>query len=136
MNITLFQSQKTGISGSDNDMSNSYRSTIVDFMENKVNEITLSIPMPEIQDPALPTTNLSNVIDQFKITEIEILYKESDGVAALVVDIIPKESVTSQYDPNNPSNTFTYTYSATKPFRTLPESQITRVYDKAPVKTG
>ena len=130
----LFQSQKAGISGSDNDMSNSYRSTVVDFMENKVNEITLSIPMPEIQDPALPTTNLGNVVDQFKITEIEILYKESDSVAALVVDVIPFQSITSQYDPNNPSNTFTYTYSATKPFRTLPESQITRVYDKAPVK--
>ena len=114
-----------------NDMSASYRSTIVDFMENKVNELTLLIEMPKCGDPALPPTSLNNVGSQFKITEVEILYKESDGAAVMVVDTIKIEA--------NPftkvtTNTLSYIYSGTKPFRTLPEDQLTRVYDKIPVK--
>jgi hypothetical protein len=129
----LFQGKSTS-DLDNNDQSAAFRSTIVDFMENKVNQITLIIPMPSAGDPALATTNLSNVVDQFKITELEILFKESDGNAALVVDTIPASTITAQYDSNNPTNNFEYVYSGTKPFRTLPESQITRVYDKVPVK--
>lgn len=44
--------------------------------------------MPKCGDPALPATSLSNVASQFKITEVEILYKESDGAAVMVVDTI------------------------------------------------
>jgi hypothetical protein len=100
-------------------------------MENKVNELTLLIDMPSCGDPALPTTSLNNVADQFKIVEVEILYKESDSAAVMVVD-----TVRLQYNPGfkGVSNVLRYTYSGTKPFRTLPEDQLTRVYDKIPVK--
>ena len=120
----------------DNDMSAAYRSTIVDFMENKVNELTLLIDMPENQDPAFPATSLLNVTDYFKITEIEILFKESDGTAVLVVDTLSANEIQSQASvfSVNPTNTFQYTYSGTKPFRTLPEDDLVRVYDKVPVK--
>lgn len=114
-----------------NDMSASYRSTVVDFMENKVNELTLLIEMPKCGDPALPATSLSNVASQFKITEVEILYKESDGAAVMVVDTI---KLGNQFAKTTSSNTLSYIYSGTKPFRTLPEDQLTRVYDKVPVK--
>ncbi len=114
-----------------NDMSASYRSTVVDFMENKVNELTLLIEMPKCGDPALPATSLSNVASQFKITEVEILYKESDGAAVMVVDTI---KFGNQFAKTTSSNTLSYVYSGTKPFRTLPEDQLTRVYDKVPVK--
>jgi len=119
-----------------NDMSAAYRSTIVDFMENKVNELTLLIDMPENQDPAFPATSLLNVTDYFKITEIEILFKESDGAAVLVVDTLSANEIKSQASvfSVNPTNTFQYTYSGTKPFRTLPEDDLVRVYDKVPVK--
>jgi hypothetical protein len=119
-----------------NDMSAAYRSTIVDFMENKVNELTLLIDMPENQDPAFPATSLLNVTDYFKITEIEILFKESDGTAVLVVDTLSANEIKSQASvfSLNPTNTFQYTYSGTKPFRTLPEDDLVRVYDKVPVK--
>ena len=120
-------------SDEDNDMSAAYRSTIVNFMENKVNQIDLLIDLPANGNPNI-TTTLENATSQFKITEIEILYKESDGLAVMVVDIIPASQIISQYDAATPSNTYKYRYSGTKPFRTLPEDQLIRVYDKVPVK--
>ena len=120
----------------ENDMSAAYRSTIVDFMENKVNELTLLIDMPVNGDPAFPATTLLNTTDYFKITEIEILFKESDGAAVLVVDTISAAEIKAQTSPFvfPSTNTFQYVYSGTKPFRALPEDQLTRVYDKVPVK--
>ncbi len=117
----------------DNDMSAAYRSTVVDFMENKVNQIDLLIDLPKLGDPNYSTT-LQNVTSHFKIVEIDILYKESDGLAVSVVDTITPAQIASQFDASNPSNTYKYTYSGTKPFRTLPEDQLIRVYDKVPVK--
>jgi len=117
----------------DNDMSAAYRSTVVDFMENKVNQIDLLIDLPKLGDPNYLTT-LQNVTSHFKIVEIDILYKESDGLAVSVVDTITPAQIASQFDASNPSNTYKYTYSGTKPFRTLPEDQLIRVYDKVPVK--
>ena len=120
-------------SDEDNDMSAAFRSTIVDFMENKVNQIDLLIDLPTNGNPNI-TTTLENVASQFKITEIEILYKESDGLAVMVADVITSSQIASQYDAASPSNTYKYRYSGTKPFRTLPEDQLIRVYDKVPVK--
>ena len=56
-----------------------YRSSIVAFMKNKVNQIGLIIP--------LPTTG-SKLFDLYKINEIDILYKESDSLAVQVLDTI------------------------------------------------
>ena len=88
-------------SDDDNDMSAAYRSTIVDFMENKVNQIDLLIDLPTNGNPNI-TTTLENVTSQFKITEIEILYKESDGLAVMVVDVIPASQIINQYDAATP----------------------------------
>ena len=118
----------------DNDMSAAYRSTVVDFMENKVNQIDLLIDLPEVQDPSKGSTTLENVTSRFKIVGIDILYKESDGLAVAVVDTLTPAQISAQFDAANPSNTYKYTYSGTKPFRTLPEDQLIRVYDKVPVK--
>ena len=109
-------------------------STVVSFLENKVNQITLRIPMPSVSDPSLPTTTLQNVVDQFKIKKVEILYKESNEIRVLVVDALLRADIIGQYDSGNPSNVLEYVYSCTKPFKTLPEAQTVRVYDKVPVK--
>ncbi len=179
-------------------------STVVSFLENKVNQITLRIPMPYVDDPALPVTTLENVVEQFKIKKVEILYKESNEIRVLVVDTLSSTDITNQWIPFNLSNggtgyltaedvattttgsgngltvnirsvdavtgeilslsvnntgqnyqegdivtistgnsdatitigslnTLQYTYSGTKPFKTLPEAQTVRVYDKVPV---
>ena len=104
------------------DMENAYRSTVVQFMENKVNQIGLRIPLPVDGD---------NLIKSFKIQNIQILYKESDAQAIQVVDTIPASTVAAAAGS---TSMFEYMYNSTKPFQTLPGDEIVRVYDKIPVK--
>ena len=193
--------EETGLQEID-DQTNTYRSTVVSFVENKVNEIKLRIPLP------YKNFDLAN---KLKLTEIDILYKESDALAVKVIDTIDANFIfnaaatftTSQAVSNSPgpftinnvsggikvgdsvtgvglgasvlttypakviafvptdsSNpvsglltldqavtletgiTFKvndpdyldYNYQSTKPFKTLPQFQTTRVYDKVPVR--
>ena len=115
-----FLAEDTNVSGNTEAENAAYRSTIVEFMENKVNNILLQIPLPTIG---------SNTFNDFKITEIEILYKESDQIAVQVVDVITQEEI-----KETTTSVFEYNYQARKPFRTLPDSDIIRVYDKIPVR--
>jgi len=185
------------------DQADTYRSSVVSFVENKVNEIKLIIP--------LPYTNYT-LKNALKLKEVDILYKESDGVAVKVVETIPistieKSAGICQVDgtqagpiaiganinikniqggitvgdsiigPGIPDNTiidsfvptsvsnpvagviqlskaigssglannanltiadpnyYVYTYNSTKPTKTLPESELVRVYDKVPVRS-
>ena len=122
--------------GNTTDENAAYRSTVVDFMENKVNNIQLQIPTP------LDNSNngiLGNELyNQLKIDEIEILYKESDALAIKVVDTIPHEGENGYQALSKVNGAYTdiisYDYQSTKPFKTLPNNEITRVYDKVPVK--
>ena len=107
----------SGIPGTTTDEDDTFRSTVVQFMQNKVNKVILNIP--------LPSTNIST---DYKIQEIDILYKESDSLAVTVLDTILNSAL-----PNN-ANFIDYKYESRKPFRTLPESQLIRVYDKVPVR--
>ena len=110
----------TGLTVFDNDQTQTAESSIVSFMENKVNSIGLQIPLPTSQ------TSLSS---DFKIKEIEILYKESDGLTIKAVDSIDVSSLSS-------SNSYLeYLYVGKKPFKTLLEKETARVFDKVPVKS-
>lgn len=99
-----------------------YRSTVVSFMYNKVNNIFLQIKLP------CPANQLQSL---FKIAEIEILYKESDGLAVQVVDIITTDEIVAQAGSGD---VYVYNYQSKKPFKTLPERETVRVYDKTPVR--
>lgn len=102
------------------DEENTYRSTEVDFMKNKVNKITLNIPLP---------CSANNFLNEFKVEEIDILYKQSDQTSIKVLDSVPVE--------NNVSGDgfiYEYEYGSKPPFKTLPQAETTRVYDKVPVK--
>ena len=101
------------------DEEQTFASTIVGFMENKVTQISLQIPLPSTKN---------NLTENFLITEIDILYKESDALAVQVVDTIMVDSL------NGTDSTLEYSYLSTKPIKTLPESDLIRVYDKIPVK--
>ena len=97
-------------------------STIVDFMENKVDKIDLQIPLP----------GAANTLDtSFHITEIDIIYKEADALAMQVVETIPVSVISSASGSNT---VYEYSYLSQKPYKTLPESEIIRVYDKIPVR--
>jgi hypothetical protein len=65
------------------------KSGIVSFMENQVNEINLNIPMPYAYGIANNRIFSKQLGEFLKVKSIEILSKESDGLAIKVVDEIP-----------------------------------------------
>lgn len=104
------------------DEQQTYASTIVEFMENKVNQIALQIPLPSAAN---------SLNDDLKITELDIIYKESDALAIQVVDTVSIQEISNSAGS---SSVFEYFYNSTKPFKTLPSSETPRVYDKVPVR--
>ena len=106
-----------------NDDEQTYRSTVVSFMENNATQVDLNIEMP-----------YANIETNLKVTEVEILYKESDQIAIKSVESIPITAVNTNMSGNANNNIFTYKYLSTKPYKVLPEDQTTRVYDKVPVR--
>ena len=103
------------------DQEQSFDSTIVSFMENKVNKIDLYIPLP-IRADQLEST--------FHVQEVDILYKESDSLAVQVVESVPIAIIAE----GGVSLSHKFTYQSQKPYKTLPSKDIIRVYDKVPVK--
>ena len=104
------------------DQQSTFASTIVDFMKNKVSEITLRIPLPSAAN---------SIASQYLVKEVDILFKESDGLAVQVVETVPVSTVAAL----SGSDTYhDYKYINKKPFKTLPESELIRVFDKVPVR--
>ena len=110
-----------------------YTSTIIQWFENDIDSIKLKIPVP---------TTLTELNTVYKVKEIDILYKESDAIAVKVLDTIELSAVSSttsiNYDDDIigfiTKNYIDYDYKSNKPYKTLTESDTTRVYDKVPVK--
>jgi len=101
-----------------------YRSTVLEVMENGVQDVQLLIPLPDT------IGNLSNMLSSsYKIEAVDVLYKESDSRAVKVVDTIPLATMID----TSVGDILTYKYQSSKPFRTLPENQTVRVFDKVPV---
>ena len=67
-----------------------YVSTIVDFMENKVNNVTLQVDTPVI---------VGDLYKKYKITHIDLLYKESDETSIKLLESIPytSDSIAGSY---------------------------------------
>tara|TARA_R110001632_G_scaffold84917_1_gene186928 strand:+ start:3128 stop:7648 length:4521 start_codon:yes stop_codon:yes gene_type:complete len=111
-----------------------FRSTVVSFMENKVNNISLRIPMPYVINGTGENPEEANLMqcDQIselmKVTEVEILYKESDALAVQVLDKLPLSII----ETGGVSKFYEYDYQARKPYRTLPSAALIRVFDKIP----
>jgi hypothetical protein len=118
--IAYIPKQKGYFIGGDEDAA--YRSTVVDFMENFVQNVALQIPLP---------CKGENLRSQYKIQELEVLFKESDGVVVKVLDAIDVGEIV--VDSRNINN-FVYEYQSRKPYRSLSEAQTVRVYDKVPVR--
>jgi hypothetical protein len=106
----------------ESDQIETFESSIVKFMENKINSIDLVIPLPFAAN-----TLASNL----KITELDILYKESDGLSVQVVETISINDIVTAAGSNTE---YVYNYINKKPYKTLPEKELIRVYDKVPVK--
>ena len=63
------------------DMDDTYKSTIVSWFENNINNILLKIPMEK--------STSTEMVNLMKITDVDILYKESDALAVKVLETIP-----------------------------------------------
>jgi hypothetical protein len=129
--ITFIPKQKGYFLEGDED--STYRSTIVEFMENGVQNIELLIPFPDVLNQVKPIAGAS-----YKIKSLDILYKESDGLTVKIIDTINYDELNAvtnlPWTSTTTSNIYEYSYQSRKPFRTLPQSQTVRVYDKVPVK--
>ena len=136
-------SQFGGGSSSDKeDMDNAYKSTILAWFENNINNIVLKVPMP--------SASASNLIGELKVSHIDILYKESDALAVKVLETVKVDnqnfsSISFEDAVNSYANSqdevqpnlkyfLDHEYSSTKPYKTLPSNQVTRVSDKVPIK--
>jgi len=104
------------------DENSAYQSTIVDFMENLVQNVGLVIPLP---------TSANKLAAKYKISDIEILFRESNAIAVKVLTSISEGNISAA---SGQDNYYTYDYQSKKPYRTLPEAQTVRVYDKVPVR--
>ena len=105
------------------DENNAIKSSIVSFFENKINQVDLSIPMPNgISSSAQLTKDLN-------VREIEILYKESDKTSIQVL-----ESVSTDELNLGTSNKYVYTYTSQSPVKTLTSKESTRASDKIPIR--
>ena len=116
------------------------------LMENQVTSAKFRIELPWRTD--LAQSRLQFFKKDFKIESIQILLKESDGLAIKVVDEIEinEEDVNTTTAPvnNNPSiwyypqvgtnGYFEYDYKSEKPFKVLPDADATRVHDKVPIR--
>lgn len=100
--------QKTGESG------------VVSFMENLVDNIKFNIRLP---------FNGDELESKLKVKEIQIVSKASDELAIKVIEDIPVGDldIVSGQD-------YIYEYNSIKPYKTLPDKEITRVHDKIPVR--
>jgi hypothetical protein len=103
------------------DEAKAYKSTVVSFMENKVDKISLVINLPDDGDV---------LESNYKIKKLDILYKESDKTSINVLDTILIDEISQQAI----GNVYQYNYQSRKPIKTLPQSQSTRVNDKTPVR--
>ena len=114
------------------DEDSTYRSTVVEFMENGVQNIKLLIPFPDTLNNVEPSSSAT-----YKIKALDILYKESDARAVKVLDTVnwdDRDEDGNTWVNISTTNIYTYNYQSRKPFRVLPENQTVRVYDKVPVK--
>ena len=126
-----------GPNESTQDMTNAYASSIVAWMENNIDSVALKIPLP--LGGATAAAAITSLIDDYQVSEIEILYKAADQINIKILESISINDGISSYITALPSTSttewyYTFDYKSIKPYKTLPTSQNTRVYDKTPIK--
>ena len=105
------------------DQEETYRSTVVNFFENNVTQIIAAIEFETLN----PKVDL-------KVKEVEILYKESDALQVKVIERVDIQEVMDNMQSNVNPYFYEYKYISNKPYKGLPEDQITRVFDQVPTR--
>ena len=102
------------------DETKAFVSTVVEFMQNTVNNAILNISLPSL-----------NILTDYKIKGIDVLFKQSDTQAYQILESIVVDQ--SFIDNLNNTNIYQYDYQSTLPIKTLPSKEAARVFDKVPV---
>jgi hypothetical protein len=123
-----------------------YKKGLVDIMQNRINTMKLMIPLPNKDEFKTGAANPSagSYDNPYKIKEIDILLKESNGISFKLVKTIKIDEVDTNdilvYTHQSRSDTdlhkrhaLRYQYTSTEPTSVLPESQVNRVYDQVPL---
>ena len=104
------------------DEEKTYKSTEVEFMENKVNQIELQFRAPD-------RLRWRDAVKKYNINSIDIIMKESTQSSLTNIYTIEIDELS-----NHPSALFQHVYKGDKPVKTLPQKDLLRVYDQAPVR--
>ena len=123
------------------DMKNAYDSTIIEWFTNNIDTVSLKVPLPSITTSTSAEV-VNNLINEYKITNIEILYKESDALSTKILESIQvDDTILPSFLQLIPSGSlsgkewyYNFDYKSIKAFRTLPTSEQNRVYDNVPIK--
>ena len=93
----------------------------VSFMENMVDQVKLNLRLPVIAN---------QIEKELKVSELQILVKNSDEVAVRVVEDVPVSVLAATGTVLD----YQYNYLSSKPIKVLPEADLIRVFDKVPVR--
>jgi len=104
------------------DEDRTFKSTEVSFMENKINNILLQIPTPS-------GNAWSQVGSDLNIVEMDILMKLAGETSIRVVDTVSVDVFNL-----SPNLNYEYEYQSLKPYKVLPDKELTRVFDQVPVR--
>jgi hypothetical protein len=127
-NAMVSNSDPAGEGGLVGDEGNTINSTVVGFMQNKINDIGLYIPAPTLGN-SFNKTNWSKVSEELHVVEVDILYKEAQSNKTTIVDTITSDQFSQTTD-----SYYYYNYQSRKPWKTLPPSQTTRVSESIPIR--
>ena len=93
----------------------------VSFMENMVDQVKLNLRLPVIAN---------QIEKELKVSELQVLVKNSDEVAVRVVEDVPVSVLAATGTVLD----YQYNYLSSKPIKVLPEADLIRVFDKVPVR--
>jgi len=119
------------------DEKNTAESGVLKLMENQITKADLIINMPTSftavgNNPQAGDRILqSQLASEFKVSQVQILLKESDSNAIIVVDEINVEDNFTSSD-----RFYSYDYVSNKPYKVLPDEVSLRIHDKVPIKAA
>ena len=73
--------------------------------------------------------NSDSIYNKYKVKEIDVLFKDSEGTSIRVVDTIDFDDLAS-----STGTEYVYTYNSSKPIRSLPSKETVRVSDQVPLR--
>lgn len=114
------------------DESAAFDTTVVSFMENKINSIKIGLLAPtrgNLSDKIL----WQDVRSELHVKSLDILYKAAESNQISIIETIPAKDF-ANLSSNSGGEVLFYDYQSRKAWKTLPAADTTRVFDAVPIK--